>query len=142
MKILICYGGKIVYGQYGVDYEGGHHRVISLSEGFDFNDLVECCMNKLGLDSDDVISLIYRLPCMSNGEIHYYCMDVKDNNDIDAFVDSFNIIQLPSHHQLYVQVRRQRARGRKSTYACITLQSVEPFQPGVGCKNFDFASSA
>ena len=61
-------------------------------------------MNKLGLDSDDVISLIYRLPCMSNGEIHYYCMDVKDNDDIDAIVDSLNIIQSTSHPQLYVEV--------------------------------------
>ncbi|KAG6525701.1 hypothetical protein ZIOFF_015667 [Zingiber officinale] len=115
IKVLVSYGGRIVEGEHGADYEGRSHRVVFLQESFEYSDLVESISQKLELRSNDVISdIIYRLPCMSNGVIHYYCMEVKDGDDICALVDSIVVVESTSYSQLYVKTRKYRVKNKRS----------------------------
>ncbi|XP_042432914.1 uncharacterized protein LOC122019523 [Zingiber officinale] len=117
IKVLVSYGGRIIEGEHGVDYEGGSHQVVFLQESFEYSDLVESISRNWSSDE----MMFYRLPCMSNGVIHYYCMEVKDGDDIRTLVDSIVVVESTSYPQLYVKTRKYRVKGRRS----VLTQEVE-----------------
>ncbi|XP_042449082.1 uncharacterized protein LOC122034010 [Zingiber officinale] len=127
--------------------------VVFLQECFEYSDLVESISQKLELRSDDVISdIIYRLPCMSNEVIHYYCMEVKDDDDMCALVDSIIVVEkligdpfiLPSRHSVCAQSSQSFGDStlqcdQRSVYVPNQALSEAPFKPSLSASIYDEA---
>ncbi|XP_042425719.1 uncharacterized protein LOC122013512 [Zingiber officinale] len=60
-------------------------------------------------------------------------MEVKDDDDIRALVDSIAVVESTSYPQLYVKTRKYRVKGRRSAL------SEPPFEPSLGTSIYDEA---
>ena len=115
VKCIISYGGEVVDRPHGVDYVGGLRKVITMDEGFTYDNLVTVISTRLGLkDNERVSKLLYRLPHLVEGDVRYMCVDVTDDSDVQLIVERFHGTPDMSYLELYVQTRRTRSRPRRN----------------------------
>lgn len=103
--IIIHWGGKLIRGTCGIDYEGGMTKLIRVRERVNHSQLLEKISTamKTGLN-EKVSKVIFRYPVSTQGFPNFVPLDIEDDDGVEFMFDIFDKILGLLSVQLYVDV--------------------------------------
>ncbi|WCJ34836.1 Aminotransferase-like plant mobile domain family protein [Euphorbia peplus] len=106
-SIIIHWGGKMISGACGVDYEGGSSRLVKFNRKVDYNQLIEKISTAMKIEfNQKVCKVVYRFPVSvsTQASANFSQLEIEDDDGVDFMFVSFDRTPGLFCIQLYVDV--------------------------------------
>ncbi|XP_065880821.1 serine/threonine-protein phosphatase 7 long form homolog [Euphorbia lathyris] len=149
-NIIVHWGGKMITGACGVDYEGGNSRLLKFRGKVNHNQLIDKISTAMKLEfNKKVCKVVYRFPVSvsTQASANFSQLEIEDDDGVEFMFDSYDGIPGLFCIQMYVDIEtiqidleqdasfmEHNTRERRQTSP--PLQERVPFPPRLNPRDY------